>query len=110
MEVVCNTLTSPHTVATQYTARMVSTLLYTMLPGAWCPDDLVAMGQVNTMLGLVTNKWLPLNFTRNGIGYPGQVGFLGMFIYCAKRYNCKNTCKHLQKKYPSHPQHPTPKT
>lgn len=48
------------------TLRMMSWLLYTMLPGAYCPNDLVTMGQVNTILGIALQQWLPLNFTLNG--------------------------------------------
>lgn len=39
-------------------------LLYTLLPGAVCPDELVAQGQFNTLLGTATGRWLPLNFSR----------------------------------------------
>lgn len=62
------------------TLRLMSWLLYTMLPGAWCPNDLVTMGQVNTVLGSVMGQWLPLNFTRNGTGVAAPVRLL--FTLC----------------------------
>lgn len=34
--------------------------LYHTVPGLWCPEQLVKAGEVNTMLGYVTNEWLPI--------------------------------------------------
>lgn len=39
-----------------------SLVLYHILPGYWEPDDLLAAGSVNSLLGVVLNQSLPLTF------------------------------------------------
>lgn len=42
--------------------------LYHVVPGLWCPEQLVRAGEVNTMLGNVTNTSLPIFITSSASG------------------------------------------
>ncbi len=56
-------------------------VLYTTLPGSYAtPADLVEAGEVNSMLGKITNTWLPLTFVHGS--HEEEVCFVWGGVFC----------------------------
>ena len=64
-------------------------VMYNMIRGAYCPDELIAAGSKNSMLGEVTSRELPLRF-RNDSGTLIISGELGSVKVISQSLGCNS--------------------